>query len=306
MKRLVCAPVTFFVLAVFPLLAVPAKPAEPAIKLDRAVHYATAAEEKLLLDIAVPPGNGPFPCIVCFHGGAWRYGSRRDLSGSFRDRTGKLRASWIEVMAARGYVAASVSYRLAPEHKFPAMIEDARSAIRYLRANAKSYRADPEKFAALGFSAGGHLALLAGLCDKSVGFDVGENLTTSGKVQCVVDFFGPTDLALYAKSEGIEDAYLVPVFGREGKTDPSIYRKASPLTYVGKDAPPILFLHGTLDLIVPIKHSEMMYKALIDAGAKAEIHTVAFAGHGGWSDRDMEKAQNAVFKFLETHLKGVK
>ena len=116
----------------------------------------------------------------------------------------------------------------------------------------------------------------------------------------MIDFFGPTDLALYAKSEGIEDGYLVPVFGKACKTDPTVFKKASPMTYVRKDAPPILILHGTLDLIVPIKHSEMLYKALTDVGATVEMHTVSFAGHGGWNDRDMQKAQDAVFHFLDT------
>src|SRR5262245_63058787 len=108
-----------------------AQPAEPAVKVEKNVAYATVGGEKLLLDIAVPPGDGPFPCVVCFHGGAWRGGSRRDLSGGFKDRNGKPHASWIEVIAAKGYVAAAVSYRLAPSHKFPAMIEDARAAIRF-------------------------------------------------------------------------------------------------------------------------------------------------------------------------------
>jgi acetyl esterase/lipase len=304
MKRLVI--VAALVAALIAVPARPARPAEPAVKLAKAVHYSTAGGEKLQLDIAIPEGKGPFPCIVCFHGGAWRYGSRRDLSAGFKGPNGKPSPSWIEVIAAKGYVAASVSYRLAPKHKFPAMIEDARAAIRYLRANSKMYQADPNRFAALGFSAGGHLAVLAGLCDKSAGFDVGDNLSVSGQVQCVVDFFGPTDLALYARSEGIEDAYLVPVFGKECKTDPAIYKKASPLTYVSKDAPPILFLHGTLDLIVPVKHSELLHKALTDAGATAEIHTVSLAGHGGWNERDMNKAQDVAFRFLESHLKGAK
>jgi len=288
-------------------LAIPAEPpAEPPVSVEKGIRYATAGGEKLLLDIAIPAGEGPFPCIVCLHGGAWQGGSRRDFSGAGRDKNGKLTPSWLEVIAAKGYVAAAVSYRLAPKCKFPSMIEDSRAAVRFLRANAKTYKINPDRFAALGFSAGGHLALLCGLCDKSAGFDVGENLNVSAKVQCVVDFFGPTDLALYAKSEGIEDGYLVPVFGKECKTDPSVFKKASPINYVSKDAPPILFLHGTLDLIVPVKHSEMMYKALTDVGAMTEIHTVPFAGHGGWNDRDMEKAQEVVFRFLDAHLRGKK
>lgn len=286
--------------------ALAAEPSPPAVTVEKSVRYATVGGEKLLLDIAIPPGDGPFPCVVCFHGGAWQLGSRKDLSGTWRDKNGKLMPSWIEVIAAKGYVAASVSYRLAPKNKFPAMVEDARAAVRFLRASARTYKINPDQFAALGFSAGGHLALLLGMCDKSAGFDVGENLSVSGQVQCVVDFFGPTDLALYAKSEGIEDGYLVPVFGKACKTDPGIFKKASPVTYVCKDAPPILLLHGTLDLIVPVKHSEILYKALTDAGATPEIHTVSLAGHGGWNDRDMQKAQEVVFRFLDRHLKGKK
>ena len=124
---------------------------ETTVTVEKGIRYATAGGEKLLLDIAIPPGKGPFPCIVCFHGGAWSGGSRKDLSGNFKDKNGKLSPSWIEVIAAKGYVAAAVSYRLAPKFKFPAMIEDARSAVRFLRANAKTYKIDPDKFAASAF-----------------------------------------------------------------------------------------------------------------------------------------------------------
>ncbi len=289
-----------------PVLLPAADEPAPSIKIERGVTYAKAGDEKLLLDIAIPQGDGPFPCVVMFHGGAWQLGSRREFTVGGKDKNGKPTPSWLEMVAEKGYVAAAVSYRLAPKDKFPAMIEDARSAVRFLRANAKKYKIEPDKFAAMGFSAGGHLSLLCGMCDKSVGFDVGDNLDMSGKVQCVIDFFGPTDLAMYAKSEGIEDGYLVPVFGKEVKTDPNVYKKASPITYVSKDAPPILILHGTFDLIVPIKHSEVLLKALNDAGATAEMVTVPFAGHGGWSEKEMVKPTAAMFKFLDTHLKGKK
>jgi acetyl esterase/lipase len=295
-----------FALALGSVLLPAADPAEPSVKVEKAVTYGTTGGEKLLCDVATPPGDGPFPCVVCLHGGAWQGGSRKDLSTGSKDKSGKVGPSWIEVIAEKGYVAVSVGYRLAPKHKFPAMIEDARAAVRFLRANAKTYKIDPDRIGALGFSAGGHLALLLGMCDKSVGFDVGDNLDASGKVQCVIDFFGPTDIALYSKSEGIEDGYLVPVFGKECKTDATVYKKASPITYACKDTPPTLILHGTFDLIVPVKHSEMLHKALTDAGATAELYTVPFAGHGGWDARDMGKAQAAAFKFLDTHLKGKK
>jgi acetyl esterase/lipase len=277
-----------------------------AVTVERSVCYTTAGGEKLCLDIAVPPGEGPFPAVVMFHGGAWALGDRAELSVGAKEKNGGRKPSWIEVVADKGYVAASVSYRLAPKHQFPAMIEDARSAVRFLRANAKAYKIDPDRVAAAGFSAGGHLALLCGLCDKSAGFDKGDHLDHSGQVQCVVDFFGPTDLAMYAQGGDIEDGYLVPVFGKECKTDPKVYQKASPVTYVSKDAPPVLMVHGTFDLIVPVKHSEDLHQKLTAAGAKSELVTIPFGGHGGWGPRDMAKAQDAVFKFLDAHLKGKK
>lgn len=279
---------------------------ESGVRVEKGVTYATVGSDKLQLDIAIPPGEGPFPCIVMLHGGAWQGGSRKDFSVGEKDKNGKVKPSWIETIAQRGYVTAAVSYRLVPKYKFPAMIEDARAAVRYLRANAKTYHIDPKKFGAIGFSAGAHLALLLGLCDKSAGFDVGDNTDVSGQVQCVIDFFGPTDLSLYSASPGLEDGYMVPFLGKECKTDPNVYKKASPLTYVSKDAPPILILHGDIDLIVPIIHSEMLFKALTDVGATVKFIKFPFGRHGGWDKADMEKAQTAAFQFLDTYLRGKK
>src|SRR5262245_50465242 len=146
-------------------------PAEPApdplaVKVERNVLYDTIDKQDLLLDIAMPKDGGPHPCVVIFHGGAWQGGSRRDISVGGKDKNGKLIPSILEDVAARGYVAVAPSYRLAPKYQFPAQIQDARAAIRFLRANAKAYNIDPDRIAAAGFSAGGHLALLLGLADK--------------------------------------------------------------------------------------------------------------------------------------------
>jgi len=297
-----------FALCLVPALlpAANPEPTVPAVKVEKNITFSTVGNEKLALDIAIPPGDGPFPCVVMLYGGAWTGGSRKHLSVGDKDKDGNVSPSWIEAAATRGYVAVAPSYRLAPKHKFPAMIEDARAAVRFLRANSKAYKIDSDKFGSLGFSAGGHLALLLGLCDKSAGFDVGDNLEESCAVQCVVDFYGPTDLSLYAATSGIEDAYIVPVFGKDVKTDPKVYQKASPISYVTKNAPPILIMHGTFDLIVPIKHSESLHKLLTDAKTTTEIITFPFAGHGGWSGKEMTKATTAAFKFLDTHLKGKK
>ncbi|MBY0461256.1 MAG: alpha/beta hydrolase, partial [Gemmataceae bacterium] len=193
--------------------------------------------------------------------------------------------------------------RLAPKHPFPAQIQDARAAVRFLRANAKQYGIDADKFGAGGFSAGGHLALLLGHAGQVDGWDAGGNRDQPAKVQCVVDFFGPTDLCLYSKE--IRDAYLVPVFGKEAKTDPEVLKKASPLTYAAKDAPPTLILHGTFDVVVPVKHSEALHQKLQDCGAACELVTLFGEGHG-WSGRTYTKTFNRAAEFLDTHLKGKK
>jgi acetyl esterase/lipase len=273
------------------------------VKVDRGILYDTLEKQSLYLDLARPKEGGPYPCVVMFHGGAWIGGNRKDLSVGGKDKNGKVGPSAIEYLAARGYVVASVSYRLAPKFQFPAQIQDARSAVRFLRANAKEYNIDRDKFASAGFSAGGHLALLLGLADKVDGWDTGENLRESSRVQCIVDFFGPTDLSLYSNSPGLEDGYMVPVFGKACKTDPAIYKKASPITYIGKNAPPTLMIHGTFDLIVPIIHSENMLKKLKDVGAPAELITVRGEGHG-WNGPTFTRTTNDAIRFLDMHLKG--
>lgn len=275
------------------------------VKVEKNVLYDTIDGQKLLLDVALPKGDGPHPCVVIFHGGAWRGGSRKDVSVGDKSKDGKYLPSILEAVAARGYVAVAPSYRLAPKYQFPAQIQDARAAIRFVRANAKEYGIDPNKIAAAGFSAGGHLALLLGLADKVDGWDAGANTDQSSKVQCVVDFFGPADLNLYSASEAVVDAYMVPVFGKACKTDPEVFKKASPVTYVTKASPPVLILHGTFDFIVPIIHSENLEKKLKDAGVTAEFITVRGEGHG-WGGPALTRTLNDTVKFLDANLKGKK
>jgi acetyl esterase/lipase len=282
------------------VIGAPASAADMPVKVERNILYATAGGEELMLDLAAPTSGGPYPAVLLLHGGAWTMGSRKDLSVS--DRKGS--PSLIEQIAAQGYVVASASYRLAPKHKFPAQIEDARTAVRFLRTNAKKYNLDPDKIAAGGFSAGGHLALLLGLADKD-SFKNDEYPEQSSRVQCVVDFFGPTDMSLYAASEAVEDIYMVPFLGKACKTDKTVYAKASPIEYVTKDDPPILIIHGNVDFVVPIVHSERLLKKLTDAGVKGEMITVKGEGHG-WDGKAAVKSTQDAIRFLDEHLKGKK
>jgi acetyl esterase/lipase len=279
--------------AVVPLVAAAEPPAPPArvadlpVKVTRGVAYATHGGETLQLDLAAPTAGGPYPAVVLFHGGAWRLGTRAQLG-------------WvIEALAAKGYVVASASYRLAPKHQFPAQLDDVRAAVRFVRANAKTYNADPDRVAVGGFSAGAHLAMLAAFGPPPAG-------EPALPVRCVIDFFGPTDLSLYASSPGIEDGVMVPFLGPACKTDPEVYRQASPICFASKSCPPLLMVHGTADILVPVIHSERLEEKLKACGATVELVAVPGTGHGPWGPQQAAKGIAATVRFLDTHLKGAR
>src|SRR5439155_20624493 len=130
-------------------------------------------------------------------------------------------------------------------------IEDVKAAVRWLRANAKTYKIDSDRIGAIGFSAGAHLACLLGVTNKDDGLEgKGGNPDQSSRVQCVVSFFGPTDLTLNDWTKEVEEGILIPFLGATIKDKPELYKKASPVTFVTKDAPPILFFHGDKDKLV--------------------------------------------------------
>ncbi len=266
------------------LAAQPAPDLSRPTQVTRGVTYATTGGETLKLDVAAPARGGPYPGVLLLHGGAWMMGGRGDLAGL------------LPAIAEKGYVVASASYRLAPKHPFPAQLDDARSAVRFLRDNAKTYNIDPDRVAVGGFSAGGHLALLLALNPPPA-------TEPTSAVTCAVSYFGPTDLSLYAASPGVEDAYMVPFLGKACKTDPDVYKKASPINFASKAAPPVLMIHGTADVVVPVIHSERLLAKLKSAGATAELLTVPGAGHG-WGGKDADRAMGAAVRFLDTHLKG--
>lgn len=279
--------------------------AEP-VTVERDIQYAVHDGETLRLDIARPAGPGPHPCVVCLHGGAWKFGKKDHLSKASRYldvEFGSGKKSLIEWLAGEGYVAVTVGYRLMPKHKFPAPVEDAKTAVRFLRAKAATYGIDPERVAMVGYSAGGHIAALVGTTSPDAGFEGTLYREQSSRVACVVDFFGPTDLSLFVEAEGVESAIFKPMLGARYRENPDLYRKASPIEYVTKAAPPFLILHGTADILVPIIHSERFHKKLRDAGAASEMHAMPGAGHG-WSGDVAVKSMGMVTTFLDANLKA--
>src|SRR5271154_705244 len=169
------------------------------VVFETGIEYANPDGQHLQLDMARPKtGDGPFPAVLCIHGGGFRAGSRQGYD------------ALCVKLAEQGYVAVTASYRLAPKYQFPAAVHDVKAAIRWLRANAGKYKIDPEHIGVTGDSAGGHLAQLLGVTGDVKSFEgTGANLDQSSRVACVVNFFGPNDLTKsYAKST--EAAKVLP------------------------------------------------------------------------------------------------
>lgn len=232
------------------------------------------------LDLAVPdPLSGsPRPAIIFLHGGGWRQGDKR---------IGYFLQGAIDY-AKRGYVCASVNYRLAGEAPFPASVVDTRCAVRWLRAQAKTYNIDPSRIGAYGNSAGAHLAAMAGLAKNDPLLDGDAPLQEySNGLQAVCGSAMPTDFSRPLNTRGTAD------FSRPGQflfgpaeTLELRKQKASPVQWVNADAPPMLLIHGDRDATVDLDQPKRLYQALVQAGAKdVTLLIVHGAGHGIFFDR---------------------
>lgn len=263
------------------------------VTVHRDVAYVTDGHERQKLDLYVPDTGENVPLIIWVHGGAWRGG----------DKTHYVRMEYLKT----GYAGASLNYRLSQHAIFPAQIEDMKAAVRWLRANAETYRLDPNRFAAWGSSAGGHLVAMLGTTGDVAEFEVGENLKVSSRVQAVVDYFGPTDfLQMDAQSlpDGlVHDAPDSPesqLVGGPIQEHKDRVASANPITYVSKDDSPILIIHGDQDKLVPYHQSVLLKDALEAAGVPVTFYKVEGGGHGWFKD---PKVPELTKSFLEQHLK---
>jgi acetyl esterase/lipase len=210
------------------------------VSFETEIEYANPDSQHLQLNMAKPKsGDGPFPAIVCIHGGGFRAGSRQGYD-----------ALCIR-LAQRGYVAVTVSYRLAPKYQFPAAVHDVKEAVRWLRGNARKLNIDSNRIGALGGSAGGHLAQFLGVTADVKDFEgSGGHQDQSSRVQCVVNYYGPSDFTKsYGKS--VDAAQVLPLFlGGDLKSARHRHILASPLYWVTPHAAPTLCMHGTKDAYV--------------------------------------------------------
>ena len=265
-----------------------------SVTVHRDIAYVTDGHERQKLDLYVPADTGEnLPLIIWVHGGAWLGGNKTHYRP-------------MEYLSA-GYAGASINYRLSQHAVFPAQIEDVKAAIRWLRANAETYRLDPNRFAAWGSSAGGHLVAMLGTAGDVAEFEVGENLEVSSKVQAVVDYFGPTDflqMDAHRLPDGlVHDAPDSPeskLVGGPIQEHKDRVAKANPITYVSKDDSPFLIIHGDQDKLVPFHQSMLLNDALEKAGVPVTFYRVEGGGHGWFRD---PKVPELTKTFLEQHLK---
>ena len=174
---------------------------------------------------------------------------------------------------------ASINYRFSQHALFPAQIEDCKAAIRWLRANAKKYNLDAGHIGVWGASAGGHLVALLGTTGGVKELEgKGGNLDQSSRVQCVVDWFGPTDFTKMGGWQDKPDSPMARLVGGPVKDKPELAVKANPITYVGKDSAPFLIMHGEEDKLVPMNQSELMDEALRKAGVESTLVRIPKAG----------------------------
>ena len=208
-------------------------------------------------------------------------------------------------MTSRGYAVAALNYRLMPDHPFPAEVQDAKCAIRFLRAHAEEYHLRTDKIGIWGGSAGGHLASMVGLTEGEAEFEAGEYLDQSSRVDAVVEMFGPTDLTL--PMGWLQRLLLRRAFGTDHPQAELLHR-ASPVNYIQLNAPPFLILHGEQDSAVPVEQAQVLYKNLVDVGNTATLIIVKNANHnfkptGGATQPTRQEIAAAMADFFDHWLK---
>ncbi|PJI90789.1 alpha/beta fold hydrolase [Sphingomonas koreensis] len=273
------------------MLAMPATspaqtPAPAQVTSSTDVIYATHPTGPLHLDLHRPAGKGRAPVLVVLHGGGWARGERPKSWAGLRP--------FVEA----GYAIVSVQYRLSGTAQAPAAVQDARCAMAWVARNADRHQLDPRRLVVLGTSAGGHLALMAGMLGGRADID----LPACGPVPraaAIIDFYGPTDLR--PESLGKWRSPSVTKWIGEGPDAPALAERMSPLTLVRKGQVPVFIVHGDADNVVPIQSSRQLKAALDRAGVPSELHIVPGGGHGKLGEEAQARLYADALRFLERH-----
>ncbi len=271
----------------------PNRPLPDGARVWRDLEYVPGGHERQKLDLYLPAQGKAWPLIVWVHGGAFRAGSK-DACPALP-------------FLREGYAVASVNYRLSQHAIFPAQIEDCQAAIRWLKAKAAQHGIDSEHIGVWGSSAGGHLVAMLGTAGDVKDFEKGENLKMSSQVHAVCDWFGPTDFTRMNQggSQMDHDAPDSPesqLIGGPVQLNREKAARANPITYVSREDPPFLIMHGDQDPLVPVQQSELLHEALRKAGVNTTYHVIRGAGHGGPGFNTPE-INRMVREFFSQHLK---
>lgn len=285
-----------------PALVIPAD-----MEVIHDVEYGKGGDTSLKLHIVRPkiPPKDPMPVVIFVHGGGFRSGNKG------------IGVRRLIPLAQCGFFGVTIDYRLSDVAAFPAQIEDCKCAVRWVRAHAREYHADPKRIGAWGGSAGGTLVGLLGVTGGRKEFEgKGGWEKESSSVQAVCDWFGRMDIWKTAQEEkargvtketweegGIAQR-LSALIGGVIWENPYTCRWASPITYVRKGAPPFLIMHGDKDDVVPLDQSVAFHEALKKAGVDSTLQIVKDVGHSFPGRPDLGEP---VVEFFEKHLgKGSK
>lgn len=248
---------------------------------------------EIKMDIFCPANSKKqHPAVIWVHGGGW---SDENLTRKY------LPSEELAQLGEKGYVVASIDYRLSGTAPFPAQAEDCKTAIRFLRKNASKYCIDPERIAVWGESAGGHLAELMAYSDDTE-FHDGNYSGYSSKVQAVIPWYAPNDLRKSQdniKGHGEDEIFQKLFAYTDSEVCAHMRAMASPILYASRQNPPTLLMHGDADKLVNYECSIQMYRALKCAGNQVELITVPEQGHGFFEGKEYYQK---IFTFLKAIL----
>ncbi|ACT05924.1 Alpha/beta hydrolase fold-3 domain protein [Dickeya chrysanthemi Ech1591] len=285
----------------------------PPVRMESDIAYSLTYNNmgrpvQLSMDLLQPYSPKPLPTVLFITGGGFMDAPKAKFIGQRVD------------MARAGYVVASINYRVVPMVTFPGMLEDVKTAVRYLRANAGKFGIDPNRIAVMGESAGGYLAALMATTNGMREFDKGEYLDQQSDVQAAIDLYGLSDLTSVGddfsdeikeahKSPAIPEAMLVHGIPWQGGgsilSDVAKAKKANPITYISKKTPPFLIMHGDADNVVSPSQTKILHEALLSQGVDSTRYIVKGADHAGflWYQPEI---MDIVIKFLDKNLKDKK
>jgi acetyl esterase/lipase len=252
------------------------------------VTYKVANQYEAKLDAYLPRNaDGPAPTLVYIHGGGWVGGTKESVV---------LR---LLPYMKLGMAVVNVEYRLARVSLAPAAVADCRCALRWVIENADEHKFDVNRIVVTGGSAGGHLALTTGMLEPEAGLDNECPTDKPLKVAAIVNYYGITDVNDLLSGPN-RKSYAVAWLGSLDNAR-EVAKRVSPLTYVRKDLPPILTIHGDADPTVPYQHGVRLHEALDKAGVANQFLTIPGGRHGGFSNDETLTIQTAINQFLLKH-----